>query len=234
MHVGGRWALGSAALALVLAVSAAGCAADETSGEPGAEASPSEAPEPELSPKKEIAKALARFNTSVKDEDARSTAHLLDRDTIRYLKRLRRHVGSAGPGQIARLTPWERLVVTGLRTDFDETTLGALSVEGFLDHMLDYEEIFLPFARLEPRRVRVEGSLAVGIMDVPGPRLRLELERSRGSWRIDVRPLFYRVDESLALLARQRYGRTVDDQILRFAEQITRYRVPRDVWEKPE
>ena len=79
----------------------------------------------------------------------------------------------------------------------------------------------------------MEGSLAVGIMDVPRPRLRLELERSRGSWRIDARPLFYRVDEGLALWAKRR-GHTVDEQILRFAERITRYGVMPDVWEKPE
>jgi hypothetical protein len=60
----------------------------------------------------------------------------------------------------------------------------------------------------------------------------LELELSGGSWKLDARPLFHRVDENLASLARQR-GRAVDDQILRFAEQITLYRVPRDVWEKP-
>jgi hypothetical protein len=198
---------------------------------PGAE--PAATPTPQASPEEEIAQTLERFTTSVKDEDARSTANLLDRDTIRYLKRLRRHVGSAGPAQIARLTPWEKLALTGLRTDFDEKTLGALSVEGFLDHMMDYEEIFLAFERFEPRRLRVEGSRAVAIMDVPRPRLRLELERSRGSWRIDARALFYRVDEGLALWAKGR-GRTVDEQILRFAEDITAYGVLPDVWEKPE
>jgi hypothetical protein len=184
----------------------------------------------EASPEEEIENALARFNRSVKDEDARSTANLLDRDTIRYLKRLRNHVGSAGRGRIAKLTPWEKLALTGLRTDFDERTLGALSVEGFLDHVLDYEEIFLPFERLELQRVRVEGSRAVAIVDVA--RLRLKLERSRGSWRIDARPLFYRVDEGLRGIARDR-GHTVDEQVLRFGERITAYRLTPDVWEKP-
>lgn len=225
----------AAALAVVVAVAAGGCSSDEPSA-PRAEAtagtsSSSLAKEPEASPKREVVKALARFTRSVRDEDARTTANLLDRHTIRYLKRLQRHVGSAGPAQIARLTPWEKLVVTGLRTDFDEKTLGALSVEGFLDHMLDYEEIFLPFDLTEPERVRIQGSRAVVTAGLS--KARLELELAGGSWKLDARPLFYRVDEGLASVAGQR-GRSLDDQVLRFAEQITRYRIPRDVWEKPE
>lgn len=224
---------GLAAGCLALGASCAG--SDEqalpgrASSEPSAPASP--APDAEPSPEKEIAKVLARFTRAVKDEDARTTANLVDRKTIRYLKRLQDDVGSAGPGRIARLSPWEKLALTGLRTDFDEETLGALSVEGFLDHLLDYEEIFLPYEKLDPKRIRVDGSRATVKLDLPRGRLRFQ--RAGGSWRLDARRLFHEVDENLVRLARQR-GWTVDELVLRLGERITLYRLTPDVWEDPE
>lgn len=198
---------------------------------PSAEADATPEPEREPSPKKEVAKALARFTRSVKAEDAGSTSNVLDLDTVRYLKRLRRDVGTAGPGRIARLSPWDKLALTGLRTDFDDATLGALSVEGFLGYLLDYEEIFLPYEKVTPKRIRVDGPKAVVTLRGRA-RWRPRLELVRGSWRLDARPLFRDVDRSLARVARLR-GMTVDDLVLEFGEEITLYHVRRDVWKKP-
>lgn len=230
---GGTLALRGAAAACALAVLVAGCSS-EPSGEPRAEATPTAAPSPsptkEPSPKVLAAEAFRRLQIAYKREDAGTTIRMFAPATLQALKRLKRVTVTGGPGEIARLSPWEKLVLTILRTDINEDLLEGLSLESFFGYgIYSYELDYFPTARLDPENVKITGP-RTAVAVIGGSPVWFQLVD--GSWRVDARGIF----EAASFVTRRmakRQGRTTDEIVLSVAEVRTDLEVPPDVWEKP-
>jgi hypothetical protein len=235
MKAGGRRAVRSAAAALVLAVAVAGCASDEP-GPPRDEAaattpasSPSASETEETSPKVLIVQAFRKMQVSFKRKDARTAVRYMAPRSVKALKSLQRVTATGGPAQIEKLTIWQRLVLTMLRTDYDEGLLGGLSPEGFLDYVFSFDLNYFPAARLRTSSIEITGPrTAVAVVG----RSPVWFQLVDDQWKVDVRGVFEGVSLFTKRFAKRR-GVSPDDVIRSVAEERTTGAVVPEVWDKP-
>lgn len=236
MKKGGRRGTARCAAAVILSISTVGCVS-ETADEPrtGAAATssaqpPSPSPTPETPPRELVAQAFRRLQIAVKRVDGGSSFNMLAPATRRSLNYLQRIVATGGPEAIARLSPWQKIVLTFLRTDYPLDLIEGLSTERFFGYAyftsgLDY----FPTNRLSPRNVKITGP-RTAVAVIGGSPVWFQLVD--GSWRVDLRGVFELGSDVTRRLA-ERHGLTVEQVILAIAEDRTRKDVSPDVWEKP-
>lgn len=231
--LGGTLAPHGAAAAVAVAVLATGCSSGAPD-EPRAKAAPTAAPSPsptkEPSPKVLAARAFRRLQIAYARQDGGTTMQMFAPATITALNRLHRVVVTGGPDEIARLSPWQKLVLTVLRTDIHEDLLEGLSTESFFAYAVyGYDLDYFPTARLDPKNVKITGPrTAVAI--IGGSPVWFQLVD--GSWKVDARGIF----EAASFVTRRmakRQGRTVDEIVLAVAEVRTENALSPDVWQKP-
>ncbi|HYO61682.1 MAG TPA: hypothetical protein VEU29_07270 [Actinomycetota bacterium] len=230
---GGTRILRGAAAAVAVTVLAAGCSSEGAS-EPRAEASATAAPSPspanEPSPKVLAARAFRRLQIAYKREDSNSTIRMFAPATIKALDRLQRVVATGGPDEIARLTPWQKIVLTILRTDVHHDLLEGASPELFFGYgVYSYELDYFPSARLDPDNVKITGP-RTAVAVIGGSPVWFQLVD--GEWKVDARGIF-ELGSFVARRMAKRQGRSVDEIVLAIAEVRSDNDLPPDVWEKP-
>ena len=138
----GRWL----PLALALALIAGACS--ESRPEPKAAATPTPPPTPTPSPEPraevQITRAFDGFLAAVRRDDARSAIRFVDEDSVQYLTALERATSSAGPAAIERLSTYEKLVVTTLRTARGSQWIEGLSPQAFFAYLNGYRLVRIP------------------------------------------------------------------------------------------
>lgn len=191
--------------------------------------SPSPSPTPTAPPEEQIVRVYGRFRREYDHASLYVAYRMLDRDTVRLLGRLQNATGRAGPEQIARLSLWEKLVVTTLRTDYSEDLLEGLSTQRFLGYVASYELFPIPKPDVTRQRVEVRGATAIASLG-RGQRVRFDVED--GEWKVDMVPMI----DNFSYLLRSNAGYdgvTVDQYVIETAEGATVNAVPADVWRKP-
>lgn len=244
---GGKRALRIVAAGLALVVALGGCAAgpDEpddagaeaaaTTAEPEATPAPEKEGEKKGEPKAEgpakvlIRKAFRKMQVAFKRKDARSAVGGMAPLSVRYLKMTQRAVATAGRSEIEKLSVWQKLVLTTLRTDEDPEVIGALSPEAFLDYVFDYDFDYFPTARLRASSIKMTSrkTAAVGIGSTV-----VWFQRVDGEWKVDCRGAFEAVSVITKRYAKKE-GLTIRTTIFGLAEDFTTNVVPGDVWSKP-
>lgn len=243
----GKRALRIVAAGLALVVALGGCAAGpDEPDDAGAEAAASTA-EPEVTPAPEkegekkgepkaegpakvlIRKAFRKMQVAFKRKDARSAVRGMAPLSVRYLKMTQRAVATAGRSEIEKLSVWQKLVLTTLRTDEDPEVIGALSPEAFLDYVFDYDFDYFPTARLRASSIKMTSrkTAAVGIGSTV-----VWFQRVDGEWKVDCRGAFEAVSVITKRYAKKE-GLTIRTTIFGLAEDFTTNVVPGDVWSKP-
>lgn len=185
----GRWL----PVALALALIAGACS--ESPPEPGAAATPTPPPTPTPSPEPRpevlVTRAFDGFTAAIRRTDTRSAIRFVDDDSVEYLTALERATSSAGPGAIERLSTYEKLVVTTLRTARGSEWVEGLSPPAFLGYLIGYKLVRIPkWLSIAPAGVEVSGRHAVvHLARHGGRRLSVTFELRDGSWKVDVRKL---------------------------------------------
>ncbi|HYP24944.1 MAG TPA: hypothetical protein VEV43_15360, partial [Actinomycetota bacterium] len=135
----------------------------------------------------------------------------------------------AGRSEIEKLSVWQKLVLTTLRTDEDPQVIGALSPEAFLDYVFDYDFDYFPTARLRASSIKMTSrkTAAVGIGSTV-----VWFQRVDGEWKVDCRGAFEAVSVITKRYAKKE-GLTIRTTIFGLAEDFTTKVVPGDVWSKP-
>ena len=246
MEAGGKRALSIAAVALAVAVASSGCAGDGAQDEPGAEAvattaAPSEPPASTPKPAKpskptpkgpakaQIVVAFRKMQVAFERKDPGAVLRRTGRLSKTYLKKTKKAVATAGRAKIKKLSVWQKLVLTTLRTDLEADEIGALSRKQFLDHVFEYGLDYFPTARLRKRIIEVTGPRTAAAGIGRGP---IWFELVEGEWKVEVVGAFETLGNITKEFAKQE-GHTIKRAILGLAEEFTRDVVPGDVWSKP-
>ncbi|MDQ4126171.1 MAG: hypothetical protein M3134_11330 [Actinomycetota bacterium] len=245
MKAGGRCAVA----ALTMAIAVGGCASGDP-GDPGtdevavATASPTPSPPPSASPepgrgktrpapdgpaKVLIVKAFRKMQRAFERKDARAILRHTGPLTIRYLKQTRRATASADRDEIMKLSVWQKLALTTLRTDLDEDEIAGLSNEDLLGYVFEYELDSFPSGRLRKRFVHMNGPRAATVA-TRGSLLWFTVVD--GEWKVEVLGGFENVSRVTKEYA-EKEGLTIHSAILGLAEHLTKDVVPGDVWQEP-
>lgn len=243
MKVGGRCAVA----ALTMAIALGGCASEDpadrgtdevavATASPATPPTPSPKPArarpgpiPDGPPKVLIVKAFRKMQRAFDRKDAGAVLRHTGPLSIRYLKQTRRAIASAGRDEIEKLSVWQKLTLTTLRTDLDEEEIGGLSNEGLLGYVFEYKLDSFPSGRLRKRLIHMDGPRAATVA-TRGSLVWFTV--ADGEWKVEVLGGFENVSRVTKDYA-EREGLTIHRAILGLAEHLSNDVVPGDVWQEP-
>lgn len=232
-----------------MAIAVGGCASEDPEG-PGTEevaaatASPAPSPPPTSRPKRDkpererlpkgpakglIVKAFQEMQRAMRKDDAKEVLRRTGPLTIVYLKKTRKAIASAGRAEIAKLSVWQKLVLTTLRTDLDEQAIAEMSNADLLGYVFEYEYDSFPRGRLRKSLIHMNGRREATVA-TRGSLVWFSVDD--GEWKVEIVGGFENVSRVTKEYA-QTEGIKVKTAIFGLAEEFTKNVVPGDVWQKP-
>jgi hypothetical protein len=193
-------------------------------------ATPRPSARPEAPPEVLVERTYHAFRRAVAARDAAAAFGLLSEDAVAYVASLARATAEAGPGAIETLTPFQRLTIAVVRTEWGTSPLPP---DEFLDRMFHATLVRMPPSARDPGPVRLRGDGAViAFPPARGRRLRVTFELGDGAWTIGAHHIFEVGSWGLEGVVATT-GQDMDDSILGVAGALADEKVTAAIWKRP-